>query len=114
MAPGTDTEGKLPPAGEGLDESGTSGWAAPPLPDSPSAPAQPPSSPSPGEVVAASATDGVAPESGPKIVEAPGVHAPRAEQLRAPTKVVIGIGEAPRRPIAAPVNGPLLPSFQGH
>src|SRR5437660_3017794 len=34
VAPGTETEGKLPPPGEGLDESGTSGWAAPPTPES--------------------------------------------------------------------------------
>jgi vancomycin resistance protein YoaR len=98
VAPGTETEGKLPPPGEGLDESGTSGWAAPPPPDSSPPPST--STPPPVEVapVAAAGTDGV--DSAPKIVEAPGVHAPRAEQLRAPTKVVIGIGEAPRRLVA--------------
>ena len=38
----------------------------------------------------------------PQIIEAPGVHTPRAEQLRAPTKIVIGAGDAPRRSQAGP------------
>jgi vancomycin resistance protein YoaR len=114
VAPGTDTEGKLPPPGEGLDESGISGWAAPPPAESsaPEPEAARPSvvavvAPPTDEVTVACGLDCAPRDDAPKIVEAPGVHAPRAEQLRAPTKVVIGSGEAPRAP-AAP-SGPAQP-----
>jgi vancomycin resistance protein YoaR len=72
VAPGVDPEPLLPPPSEGQDESGVAGWAIPtalPCADCPPR---------------------------PKVLEAPGVHAPRAEQLRAPLKVVIGAG--PGRP----------------
>jgi vancomycin resistance protein YoaR len=85
VAPGVDPEGKLPPPGVDLDESGTSGWAPPPEVASAVL--------APGSPTAAETTD---PSSGDaasrRVVEAPGVHAPRAEQLRAPTKLVIGSG----------------------
>jgi vancomycin resistance protein YoaR len=99
VAPGTDPEGQLPPPGVDLDESGISGWSAPETPadasEVPSAGAPPLAAagwPVLGTQAAPCAGDCIpAGQDGrPKIVEAPGVHAPRAEQLRAPTKIVIG------------------------
>jgi vancomycin resistance protein YoaR len=90
VAPGTDPEGKLPPPGADLDESGTSRWSTPEEEAPASEAATTP------EVATASATSGTtspaAGEGAPllKVVEAPGVHAPRAEQLHAPTKIIIG------------------------
>jgi len=92
VAPGVDPEPLLPPPSEGQDESGVAKWAPPPDPD------EPPPSPSaegapPIDTVAAAM--GAAPVSAagvPKVQEAPGVHAPRAEQMRAPMKVIIGSG----------------------
>jgi len=94
VAPGTDPDGKLPPPGDGLDESGTLGWSTPPVDGDPSStPSQPaavalPVTASLPNPPALATEDSI--EGRPKIVEAPGVHAPRAEQLRAPTKIVIG------------------------
>jgi hypothetical protein len=91
VAPGTDPEGKLPPPGADLDESGTSRWSAP---DEEEAPA-PNEAPAPEVATRALPASGAAsPTSGEgasllKVVEAPGIHAPRAEQLHAPTKIVI-------------------------
>ncbi len=107
VAPGTDTEGKLPPPGEGLDESGGSGWTALAEPASPVG-GEVPGSSSPGAsgptaVAAAPAGAGAAAGGAvcttdcaqpmaSKIIEAPGVHAPRAEQLHAAPRVVISGG----------------------
>jgi vancomycin resistance protein YoaR len=112
VAPGTDPEGKLPPPGVDLDESGTSGWAPPSaLPPAAPVSAVAPSAQQGAIAVAAGVAPGVAPTapcagdcSPAKIIEAPGVHAPRAEQLHAPTKVFIGGNAAgdPRRQSAAP------------
>jgi vancomycin resistance protein YoaR len=88
VAPGTDPEGKLPPPGADLDETGTSRWSAPPEENPPegSAGVAPPTEVATATVGTTAATDGAL----LKVVEAPGVHAPRAEQLHAPTKIVIG------------------------
>jgi len=92
VAPGTDPEGKLPLPGIDLDESGTSGWSE--LPDGldvPSAAAPPVAAASLPVTQATSCVGDCTPtqDGRAKIVEAPGVHPPRAEQLRAPTKIVI-------------------------
>ena len=103
VAPGVDPEPLLPPPSEGQDESGAAPWAPPPDAEdpslSPSAEGAPP-------VAAAAATTGTTavsvaapcagdcPPARPKILEAPGVHAPRADQMRAPVKVTIGSGPA--------------------
>jgi vancomycin resistance protein YoaR len=109
VAPGTDPDGKLPPPGVDLDESGTSGWAAPSLLPPPGPVAAVAPSSLPGAIAAAGVgAVGTAPpcagdctpppvDGRPKIIEAPGVHAPRAEQVHAPTKIVIGGGDAARR-----------------
>ncbi|HEX9297788.1 MAG TPA: VanW family protein [Polyangiaceae bacterium] len=106
VAPGMDAEALLPPLPE--NESGHSSWS--PLEES--------ENPAPAEAVSASlaavapsgslsssktsvstvptgastACTGDCPPDRPKITEAPGVHPPRAEQLRVPTKVIIGSG----------------------
>jgi hypothetical protein len=100
VAPGVDPEPLLPPPSEGQDESGVAGWA--PLPDPETEPQGPSVEPTPG--AAPSTMTAAIPTAlpcadcppRPKVLEAPGVHAPRAEQLRAPLKVVIGAG--PGRP----------------
>jgi hypothetical protein len=119
VAPGTDPEGKLPAAGVDLDESGTSGWAPPSVlpPPGPVAAVAPSTlqnalaaaagvapvgttAPCTGDCAPSAGEDRppARPIEAPKIIEAPGVHAPRAEQLHAPTKILIGGGgEAPRR-----------------
>ena len=100
VAPGTDPEPLLPPPSQGQDESGVAGWAPPPEPEDPATP--PAEAPPPTAISAAIAAASEAPTCvdcpppRPKITEAPGVHAPRAEQMRAPVKVIIGSG--PLRP----------------
>jgi vancomycin resistance protein YoaR len=109
VAPGVDPEPLLPPPSEGQDETGVAKWAPPPDPDDP-----PPSAATEGtSAVADGATastataalgataDPTAPPCAdcpprPKVFQAPGVHAPRAEQMRAPVKVIIGSGPAAR------------------
>jgi vancomycin resistance protein YoaR len=114
VAPGTDPEGKLPAPGVDLDESGTSGWAPPSAlpPPGPVAAVAPSALQNALAAAAGVAPVGTAPPcagdcsppEAPKIIEAPGVHAPRAEQLHAPTKILIGAGDAPRPSI--PQAGP--------
>jgi hypothetical protein len=87
VAPGTDVDAVLPPLAEPAEGS-ASGWAPPEAP--PSAPASAAAGTAGGPVAVASACTGECPPEKPKIVEAPGVHAPRAEQLRAAPRVVIG------------------------
>jgi vancomycin resistance protein YoaR len=102
VAPGVDPEPLLPPPSEGQAESGVAGWAPPPEPED-SAAATADEAP-PGAVLSAAATAAASeaptcadcPPPRPKITEAPGVHAPRPEQMRAPVKVIIGSG--PLRP----------------
>jgi hypothetical protein len=118
VAPGTDPEGKLPPPGVDLDESGTSGWAPPSaLAPPPPVAAVPPSILQGAIAVSAGAAPGTTPpcagdcapppvDGRPKVIEAPGVHAPRAEQLHAPTKIVIGGGGAPRPSQSVPPAQP--------
>jgi len=87
-------EAVLPPLAEPADGT-ASGWA--PLQAAPAA-----SSSVPAQVPAPTATAVAAlttpactadcPPEKPKIVEAPGVHAPHAEQLHAAPRVVIGSG----------------------
>ena len=110
VAPGVDPEPLLPPPSEGQDETGTAKWAPPPDPDDPppspameGAPPVAPAATAPGTTATGVTAVAVAPPctddcppSRPKITEAPGVHAPRAEQMRAPVKVIIGSG--PGRP----------------
>jgi vancomycin resistance protein YoaR len=107
VAPGTDPEGKLPPPGADLDESGTSGWA-PPSTLSPPVATVAPSAPQGAIAAVATAPPCSGDCAAPKIIEAPGVHAPRAEQLHAPTKVVIGASAAwPKAaPNSTPAGGP--------
>ena len=101
VAPGVDPEPLLPPPSAGQDESGVAGWAPPPEPLDP-APA--PAGEAPPQAALSAAATAAASEAPtcvdcpprPKILEAPGVHAPRAEQMRAPVKVIIGSG--PLRP----------------
>jgi vancomycin resistance protein YoaR len=96
VAPGVDPEPLLPPPSDGQDESGVAGWA--PLPDPETEPQGPSVEPTPG--AAPSTMTAAIPDAlpcadcppRPRVLEAPGVHAPRAEQLRAPVKVVIGAG----------------------
>jgi vancomycin resistance protein YoaR len=100
VAPGVDPEPLLPPPSDGQEEPGGSKWAAPPdEEETPAAITEPVAAAMPGTTVNASVTgvtmaatslEGVPVR--PKIVEAPGIHAPRSEQLRAPMKVVIGAG----------------------
>jgi vancomycin resistance protein YoaR len=95
VAPGTDPEGRLPAPGVDLDESGISGWSPAPADgsDMPSAAVPPIAAASlpVGTQPTSCAGDCVPAQDGrAKVVEGPGVHAPRAEQLRAPTKIVIG------------------------
>jgi vancomycin resistance protein YoaR len=95
VAPGVDPEPLLPPPPEG-QEGSVAGWAPPP---EPADPASPPTD-APPEAALSAATTAVAeaptcadcPPPRPKILEAPGVHAPRVEQMRAPVKVIIGSG----------------------
>jgi hypothetical protein len=102
VAPGVDPEPLLPPPSEGQDESGSAAWAPPPQTEdqaSASAPQAPTEPAIPAAATAAAAeapTCADCPPPRPKVLEAPGVHAPRAEQLRAPVKVIIGSG--PPRP----------------
>jgi vancomycin resistance protein YoaR len=101
VAPGVDPEPLLPPPSEGQEEVGGSKWAPPPDPEDPApspamegAPAVAPAVTANGATTVAAAppcTDDC-PAARPKILEAPGVHAPRAEQMRAPVKVIIGSG----------------------
>jgi vancomycin resistance protein YoaR len=100
VAPGIDPEPLLPPPSQGQDESGVAGWAPPPEPEDPAA--SPEEAP-PGAALSAATAAALeaptcvdCPPPRPKITEAPGVHAPRAEQMRAPVKVIIGSG--PQRP----------------
>jgi len=94
VAPGTDVDAVLPPLVEPADGSG-SGWTPPPAAPaaSSSAPAPVPTATSAPIAAAAPACTADCPPDKPKIVEAPGVHAPHAEQLRAATRVVIGSGK---------------------
>jgi hypothetical protein len=93
VAPGTDVDAVLPPLAEPADGA-VSGWTPPQA-----ATSDPPQAPAPVALAASNAavtttcTTDCPPEK-PKIVEAPGVHAPHAEQLRAATRVVIGSGKA--------------------
>ncbi|HMI86612.1 MAG TPA: VanW family protein [Polyangiaceae bacterium] len=96
VAPGVDPEPLLPPPSEGQDESGVAKWAPPADPDDPppppvadATPAVPPPAGPPGASIAAACV-GDCPPLRPKVLEAPGAHAPRAEQMRAPVKVIIG------------------------
>jgi vancomycin resistance protein YoaR len=93
VAPGTDVDAVLPPLADPGDGSGA-GWAPPEAP--PSAPPPAAATGNAGEPVAAATTTCTVdcPQEKPKIVEAPGVHAPRAEQLRAAPRVIIGSGKA--------------------
>ncbi|HMJ55771.1 MAG TPA: VanW family protein [Polyangiaceae bacterium] len=102
VAPGVDPEPLLPPPSEGQDESGVAKWA--PLPD-PENPPPPPAAEAPSTTSSTLTTAtavSVAPDCAdcpptrPQVLEARGVHAPRAEQMRAPVKVIIGSG--PPRP----------------
>ncbi|HKQ68529.1 MAG TPA: VanW family protein [Polyangiaceae bacterium] len=90
VAPGTDPEAALPPLPEDLAPASPSGWSpfTPPT-SAPLLAAAPPAAAlgAPGTIPCADC-----PPERPKIIEAPGVHAPRAEQLRAPGRVVIGTG----------------------
>jgi vancomycin resistance protein YoaR len=101
VAPGVDPEPLLPPPSEGQEEPGGSKWAAPPEEEEtpPAAPTEPVAAAVTGATMNASAIGVTMPAASlegaparPKILEAPGIHAPRAEQLRAPMKVVIGAG----------------------
>jgi vancomycin resistance protein YoaR len=103
VAPGTDPEPLLPPPSEGQAEIGGSSWAPPPEPEDalpPPTPIDPapsaalPVTAAPGAVAASSPAAGGTeiPAARPRIVEAPGTHAPRPGQVRAPVKVVIGSG----------------------
>jgi vancomycin resistance protein YoaR len=101
VAPGVDPEPLLPPPSEGQDESGVAKWAPPPDPDDPTPPSAADVSPTATSAAAAATAVAQGPPCAdcpprPKVLEAPGVHAPRAEQMRAPVKVVIGSG--PPRP----------------
>jgi len=112
VAPGVDPEPLLPPPSDGQEEAGGSKWAPPPDPDEPApspsmegaptatAAASDPGATGVGVVPAATPIAVASPCVGdcaparPKILEAPGVHAPRADQMRAPVKVIIGSGPA--------------------
>jgi vancomycin resistance protein YoaR len=100
VAPGVDPEPLLPPPSEGQDETGVAKWAPPPDPEDPS---PTPVTEGTTSVAPAGATDAIAVSLAPpcadcpprpKVLEAPGAHAPRAEQMRAPVKVIIGSGPA--------------------
>jgi hypothetical protein len=96
VAPGVDPEPLLPPPSEGQAEPGVAGWA--PLPDPETEPMAASVEPMAG--IAPATTTAAIPDAlpcadcppRPKVLEAPGVHAPRPEQVRAPVKVVIGAG----------------------
>ncbi|MET0594466.1 MAG: VanW family protein [Polyangiaceae bacterium] len=122
VAPGVDPEPLLPPPSEGQEDPGGSSWAAPPDEEPPPADAVEPvaaaipgattvpgATTMPGAVMPgatmtgatmSASTNGVnvpaasleGASARPKIQEAPGIHPPRADQLRAPMKVVIGAG----------------------
>jgi vancomycin resistance protein YoaR len=87
VAPGTDVDAVLPPLAEPA-EGTASGWAPPEV--SPTAPTPAAAGTASAPIAVASACTGDCPPEKPRIVEAPGVHAPRAEQLRAAPRVVIG------------------------
>jgi len=101
VAPGVDPEPLLPPPSEGQEEVGGSKWAPPPDPEEPAPSPAMEGAPPVAPAVTANGASTVAaalpctddcPPARPKILEAPGVHAPRAEQLRAPVKLIIGSG----------------------
>jgi vancomycin resistance protein YoaR len=92
VAPGTDVDTALPPLAEPTDGAG-SGWTPPSAAPALEAAPAPTAAPAPAATAATACTGADCPPDKPKIVEAPGVHAPHAEQLRAATRVVIGSGK---------------------
>ena len=93
VAPGTDVEAVLPPLPEPAEGSG-SGWSPPQAAPSASSSVPPAPTATTAPIAAAAPTCTVdCPPDKPKIVEAPGVHAPHAEQVHAAPRVVIGSGK---------------------